>query len=113
RRGPARHAHGRAERLVRVRRAQRRPGVHRSVTSTSTPPGVSMTLVTERPATTEPANFRDPVVRLQALFDPGTLRPLAAGWASTPGTDGAPVNDTSGAIPARGMVNGSPVIAFA
>jgi acetyl-CoA/propionyl-CoA carboxylase carboxyl transferase subunit len=71
-----------------------------------------MTLATERPAATEPRSFRDPAVRLDALFDPGTLRPLAPGGSTVPGT-GAPVNDASGAMPVRGMVNGSPVIAFA
>src|SRR5690348_14002189 len=64
-----------------------------------------MSLATADAAATESRDFRDPEVRLEALFDPGTLRPLA-------GT-GRLVNDTSGAVPARGTVAGSPVIAFA
>ena len=48
----------------------------------------------------ETVDFRDPEVRLRALFDPGTLRLLQP-------------RDTSGVLAARGEVDGAPVIAFA
>jgi acetyl-CoA/propionyl-CoA carboxylase carboxyl transferase subunit len=65
-----------------------------------------MTLASVRPVATEPRGFRDPAVRLEALFDPGTLRSLTGGPSR-------PVNDASGAMPARGAINGSQVVAFA
>lgn len=46
------------------------------------------------------ADFRDPQVRLDALFDPGSTRLLRA-------------RDDSGALAARGCVRGAPVIAYA
>jgi acetyl-CoA/propionyl-CoA carboxylase carboxyl transferase subunit len=48
----------------------------------------------------ETADFRDPEVRLRALFDTGTLRLLHP-------------RDTSGVLSARGEIDGTPVIAFA
>ncbi len=66
-----------------------------------------MSLATVMPADTEPRDQRDPQVRLAALFDPGTVRPLAGSAASRL------VNDASGAMPARGTIDGSPVVAFA
>jgi acetyl-CoA/propionyl-CoA carboxylase carboxyl transferase subunit len=48
----------------------------------------------------ETVDFRDPEVRLRALFDPGTLRLLEQ-------------RDTSGVLAARGEVDGAAVIAFA
>jgi acetyl-CoA/propionyl-CoA carboxylase carboxyl transferase subunit len=52
--------------------------------------------------TTEPdsADFRDPAVRLAALLDPGSLRPLAP-------------FDNSGVYAVRGVVAGGPVVAYA
>jgi acetyl-CoA/propionyl-CoA carboxylase carboxyl transferase subunit len=67
--------------------------------------GEHMSLATVQPAATESRDFRDPEVRLESLFDAGSLRALT-------GT-GRPPSDTSGAMPARGTVNGSPVIAYA
>ncbi len=43
---------------------------------------------------------RDPEIRLRSLFDQGTLRLLSP-------------SDDSGALAARGLVDGTPVIAFA
>src|SRR5215813_8678145 len=59
------------------------------------------------PAHTEPRDDRDPQLRLAALFDPGTVRPLAGSAARHL------VNDASGVLPARGTIDGSPVVAFA
>jgi acetyl-CoA/propionyl-CoA carboxylase carboxyl transferase subunit len=64
-----------------------------------------MTLTSRPPATAtepEPADldYRDPRVRLGALFDPGTLRLLI------------PV-DSSGVLSARGQIDGTPAIAYA
>ena len=53
-----------------------------------------------RPAPAAPASTRDPEVRLQALFDPGTLRLL------TP-------HDASGARAATGDIDGMRAVAFA
>ena len=64
-----------------------------------------MTVADVRPQVTTARDLRDPEVRLEALFDAGTLRALSGG--------GRPRVDSSGAMPARGTVNGSPVIAFA
>jgi acetyl-CoA/propionyl-CoA carboxylase carboxyl transferase subunit len=64
-----------------------------------------MTLADVRPAATTARDLRDPEVRLEALFDAGTLRALS-------GT-GRPPADASGAMPARGTIDGNPVIAFA
>ncbi len=79
-----------------------------------------MSLATALPADTESRDFRDPEVRLETLFDPGTLRSLTGGphlpgtgGLHLPGTGGRPVNDRSGAMPARGTINGCPVVAFA
>ena len=46
------------------------------------------------------ADPRDPEVRLRALFDAGTLRPVSG-------------RDDSGAMSARGQIDGASVIAFA
>jgi acetyl-CoA/propionyl-CoA carboxylase carboxyl transferase subunit len=62
------------------------------VTLTTTPP-------TAGPAQDE-RDLRDPELRLQALFDAGTLRPVSG-------------RDSSGVMTARGHVDGNPVIAFA
>src|SRR6266540_995894 len=74
-----------------------------------------MSLATALPADTESRDFRDPEVRLETLFDPGTLRSLTGGphlpgtgGLHLPGTGGRPVNDRSGAMPARGTINGGP-----
>jgi acetyl-CoA/propionyl-CoA carboxylase carboxyl transferase subunit len=45
-------------------------------------------------------DFRDPEVRLRALFDRGSVRTVAG-------------NDDSGVMSARGQIDGTPVIAFA
>jgi acetyl-CoA/propionyl-CoA carboxylase carboxyl transferase subunit len=45
-------------------------------------------------------DHREPEVRLRALFDRGSLRPVSGG-------------DDSGVLSARGMIDGTPVIAFA
>jgi acetyl-CoA/propionyl-CoA carboxylase carboxyl transferase subunit len=58
-----------------------------------------MTL-TSVPSHTEVIDYRDPEVRLRALFDRGTLRLLAP-------------RDDSGVLAARGEVDGTPVVAFA
>ena len=52
------------------------------------------------PPPAAPASTRDPEVRLEALFDPGTLRLL------TP-------HDASGALAATGDIDGMPAVAFA
>jgi acetyl-CoA/propionyl-CoA carboxylase carboxyl transferase subunit len=57
-----------------------------------------VTLTSAAPA--EAADFRDPAVRLAALLDPGTMRPLAP-W------------DNSGVYIARGTVAGAATIAYA
>jgi acetyl-CoA/propionyl-CoA carboxylase carboxyl transferase subunit len=64
-----------------------------------------MTLAEVRPTGTKARDLRDPEVRLEALFDAGTLRALT-------GTGRPPV-DSTGAMAARGTIDGSPVIAFA
>jgi acetyl-CoA/propionyl-CoA carboxylase carboxyl transferase subunit len=58
-----------------------------------------MTL-TSLPVESAVVDFRDPQLRLRALFDPGSLRLLAAG-------------NGSGVLAARGEVEGAPAIAFA
>ena len=45
-------------------------------------------------------DYRDPEVRLRALFDQSSLRPISA-------------RDDSGVMSARGQIDGTPVIAFA
>ncbi|HSV67528.1 MAG TPA: carboxyl transferase domain-containing protein [Mycobacteriales bacterium] len=50
-------------------------------------------------ADVEPVDFRDPEVRLTALFDRGSAHPLSG-------------RDRSGAMAARGMINGAPVVAY-
>ncbi len=45
-------------------------------------------------------DYRDPEVRLRALFDRGSLRPISG-------------RDDSGVMSARGQIDGTPVIAFA
>jgi acetyl-CoA/propionyl-CoA carboxylase carboxyl transferase subunit len=67
-----------------------------------------MSLATVLPTDTEARDHRDPQARLAALFDPGTVRPLAGS-----GGAGRLVNDASGVLPARGTIDGSPVVAFA
>jgi acetyl-CoA/propionyl-CoA carboxylase carboxyl transferase subunit len=64
-----------------------------------------MTLADVRSTGTKARDLRDPEVRLEALFDAGTLRALAGA--------GRPPADSTGAMPARGEINGNPVIAFA
>jgi len=60
-----------------------------------------VTTFAQAPATAaEPADFRDPAVRLAALLDPGSLRPLAP-------------FDNSGVYAVRGVVAGGAVVAFA
>jgi acetyl-CoA/propionyl-CoA carboxylase carboxyl transferase subunit len=59
-----------------------------------------VTLVSAVVDPTETPDFRDPAVRLSALFDPGTMRPLAP-W------------DSSGAYIARGTIEGVPAVAYA
>jgi len=57
--------------------------------------------VTTTPVADEAAvDHRDPEVRLRTLFDQGTLRLLSPA-------------DDSGALAARGLVDGTPVIAYA
>ena len=58
-----------------------------------------MTL-TSAPSETGTVDYRDPEARLRALFDHGSLRLLQP-------------RDDSGAMGARGEVDGTPVIAFA
>jgi acetyl-CoA/propionyl-CoA carboxylase carboxyl transferase subunit len=48
----------------------------------------------------EDRDHRDPELRLQALFDPNSLRPISG-------------RDASGVMSARGSIDGNPVIAFA
>jgi acetyl-CoA/propionyl-CoA carboxylase carboxyl transferase subunit len=50
-------------------------------------------------AAVDPRDPRDPEMRLEKLFDPGSLRPMGP-------------RDTSGVFAARGNINGSPVTAF-
>jgi acetyl-CoA/propionyl-CoA carboxylase carboxyl transferase subunit len=64
-----------------------------------------MTLADVRPTATTARDLRDPEVRLDALFDAGSLRALT-------GT-GRPPGGSSGAMPARGTIHGNPVVAFA
>jgi acetyl-CoA/propionyl-CoA carboxylase carboxyl transferase subunit len=56
--------------------------------------------LTSVPPDVESLDFRDPEQRLRALFDQGSLRLLAP-------------RDDSGVLPARGEIDGTPVIAFA
>jgi len=58
--------------------------------------------VTATPVTADESavDYRDPEVRLRALFDQGTMRLLAQ-------------RDDSGAIAARGLIDGTPSVAFA
>ncbi len=58
-----------------------------------------MTLTTA-PTETDTLDYRDPEVRLRALFDQGSLRLLAP-------------RDDSGVLAARGEVDGTPVVAYA
>ncbi len=51
-------------------------------------------------ADTETVDDRDPEVRLRALFDAGTMRPLTG-------------RDDSGVLAARGEIDGTPAVAFA
>src|SRR6266545_1970810 len=51
-------------------------------------------------ADTETVDDRDPEVRLRALFDAGTIRPLTG-------------RDDSGVLAARGEIDGTPAVAFA
>lgn len=51
---------------------------------------------------------RDPIGRLEALLDTGSVRALA-GQAGGPAR---PVPDRSGALAARGTINGNPVVAY-
>src|SRR6266542_1391703 len=51
-------------------------------------------------ADTETVDNRDPEVRLRALFDAGTMRPLTG-------------RDDSGVLAARGEIDGTPAVAFA
>ena len=51
-------------------------------------------------AVAEPDNFRDPQVRLRALFDDGTLRLIHR-------------KDSTGVISGRGEIDGQPAVAFA
>jgi acetyl-CoA/propionyl-CoA carboxylase carboxyl transferase subunit len=60
-----------------------------------------MTAVTEKPAPGASLP-RDPLVRLAALFDSGTMQPLPAGAA-----------EGSGAVAATGLIDGSGAVAFA
>jgi acetyl-CoA/propionyl-CoA carboxylase carboxyl transferase subunit len=59
-----------------------------------------VTLVSAAVDPTLTPDFRDPEVRLSALFDPGTMRPLAP-W------------DNSGAYIARGTIEGAAAVAYA
>jgi acetyl-CoA/propionyl-CoA carboxylase carboxyl transferase subunit len=64
-----------------------------------------VTLASDR--TTEAVvNRRDPQARLRALFDHGTLQPIA-------GTDLPGGPNESGVLSARGQIEGTPVVAFA
>jgi acetyl-CoA/propionyl-CoA carboxylase carboxyl transferase subunit len=58
--------------------------------------------VTATPVTADESavDFRDPEVRLRALFDQGTMRLLVQ-------------RDDSGALSARGLIDGTPAVAFA
>jgi len=56
--------------------------------------------LTSVPATTDSVDYRDPELRLRALFDQGTLRLLMP-------------TDDSGVLAARGEVDGAQVVAFA
>jgi acetyl-CoA/propionyl-CoA carboxylase carboxyl transferase subunit len=58
--------------------------------------------VTATPVTADESavDYRDPEVRLRALFDQGTMRLLAQ-------------RDDSGALAARGLIDGTPAVAFA
>ena len=72
----ARHAGHprRAEQLVRLRRPQRRAGLHPRLTHAPRRDAVTTTSVAADQSTVD---YRDPEVRLRALFDAGTLRLLA------------------------------------
>src|SRR5918994_5050384 len=56
--------------------------------------------ITSAPVEESTVDYRDPLVRLRALFDQGTLRTLIT-------------QDDSGVLSARGEIDGTPAIAFA
>jgi acetyl-CoA/propionyl-CoA carboxylase carboxyl transferase subunit len=66
-------------------------------------PEVSVTATI--PSADEAVDRRDPELRIKALLDPGTLRPIAA-------RDERRSPENSGVMSARGEVDGTPVIAF-
>src|SRR5690606_15869018 len=105
RREPARRVAGRRQRLLRLRRAQRRAGLHQGVNDSMTVTDSPATQPTE-PAPTTPVRLgprkidpREPEVRLAALLDPGSIVPLHPA-------------DTSGVQAVRGRIDGAKVIVY-
>src|SRR5262249_57784431 len=110
-----RRADGGAEQLVRLRRAQRLPRLHRRLTPPPSHREETSVTVVESPAArgqeappstagqqaAQPEALpRDPEARLDALFDPGTMAVL------TP-------HDDSGAMAATGKIDGVLAVAVA
>ena len=88
--GPRDAGPGRAQRLVRLRRPQRRPAVPEGLTAHDS----------ARCAAAREIDPRDPVLRLEKLFDAGSHRAVAARAT------------TAACVAARGRINGSPATAF-